>query len=52
MLSECADQSTIDVVNGDAEGCDDHILGHSCDERVSLIPSYGWGSIDRWKIHV
>lgn len=39
MLSEGMDQSTIDVVDGDAEGCDQHVLGHSCGKSVPLIPS-------------
>lgn len=30
MLSECVDQGTVDVVDGDAENHGDHILHYSC----------------------
>lgn len=40
VLSEGVDQSAIDVVNGDAEGCDEHVLGHSHGEGVPLVSSY------------
>lgn len=50
MLPEGVDQSTVDVVDGDAEGYDDHIIDHSCEEVVPLIHRYSRSAV--WKIHV
>ena len=40
MLSESVDQGAVDVVDRNAEGYDNHIIGHSCGEAVPLIPNY------------
>lgn len=40
VLSECVDQSAIDVAYGNAEACNDDILADCRGEGIPLSPSY------------
>ena len=47
VLPEGVDQSTIDVVDADAEGRDNYIVGEGCGESVVLPPGCSKSAVDR-----
>ena len=48
VLPEGVNQSTVDVVNGNAEHRQHHILSHSCGEGVLLLCIHDKRAINKW----